>query len=372
MIPQPVCLILLLASPVLSADYFVSLDGEDDPSRPGNLTQPWRTLDFAVRRVRVKRTPWKTPPSPENSATINLREGTYYLAKTVILKGSRDSFLTIKSYQEEEVTLSGGVPLDIVWEATGSVLEAEYPGQCGELYFGDFRMLKARSPNIGQYGENSHYGAGPYHHVAGLLQETEDCRVDSKRFSQPNCPQENRNGFYLTDEMSPDWADLNQTQVLVFHSWINEYARVGSLTSEGGRRKLLFQEPLGHAPVGEWISSGELRYILLNNRALLDQPGEFVCTQHGPMARLAIIPPAGAQSGQVPVLASLETVLSIRFTTNVSIEGLRFQHSTYRGLDTSMNWINAALVTRKASGQTDDHRRTFHISTFARSEDQRL
>ena len=108
--------------------------------------------------------------------------------------------------------------------------------------------------------------------------------------------------------------------------------------------------------MGEWISSGELRYILLNNRALLDMPGEFVCTQHGPRARLAIIHPTGAEPGQVPVLASLETVLSIRFTTNVSIEVLRFQHFTYRGLDTAMNWRSAALVARKASGQTDDRR----------------
>ena len=367
--PLSACFFLLLVSRVLSADYFVSGDGEDDPSRPGSLAQPWRTLDFAVKRVRVERTPWVTPPSADNEATINMRGGTYYLTQTVRLQGARDSFLTIKNYEEEEVTLSGGVPLDLAWEVDGSVLEAEYTGQCGELYYGDYRMLKARSPNIAQYGPNSHYATGPYHHVAGLLLETENCRVDSKRFSQP-CPQENRLGFYLTDEISPDWEDLNQTQVLVFHSWINEYARVGSVVdTEGGRRKVVFQEPLGHAPVGEWISSGELRYLLLNNRALLDQPGEFVCSQQGGRARLAMIPPTGAQPGLVPVLASLETILSIRLTNNVNIQGLRFHHSTYRGLDRSMNWKNAALVTRKASGQNYHQIIYWNISTF-RLEDQ--
>ena len=34
-----------------------------------------------------------------------------------------------------------------------------------------------------------------------------------------------RNGFYLEDEMSPDWEDLDQTQILFYHSWINEYVR---------------------------------------------------------------------------------------------------------------------------------------------------
>ena len=68
-------------------------------------------------------------------------------------------------------------------------------------------------------------------------------------------------------------------QILFFHSWINEYARVGSVSQEGGRNKVLFQEPLSHAAVGTWIKSGALRYLVVNNRAVLDMPGEFVCTQ---------------------------------------------------------------------------------------------
>ena len=51
------------------------------------------------------------------------------------------------------------------------------------------------------------------------------------------------------------------------------------MTREGGRTKVMFQEPLGHAPVGQWIASGDLRYLVVNNMAVLDQPGEFVCLQ---------------------------------------------------------------------------------------------
>ena len=43
--------------------------------------------------------------------------------------------------------------------------------------------------------------------------------------------------------------------------------------------QVLFQEPLNHAAVGTWIKSGALRYLVVNNRAVLDMPGEFVCTQ---------------------------------------------------------------------------------------------
>ena len=41
----------------------------------------------------------------------------------------------------------------------------------------------------------------------------------------------------------------------------------------------MFQEALNHAPVGTWIKSGALRYLVINNRAVLDMPGEYVCTQ---------------------------------------------------------------------------------------------
>ena len=45
------------------------------------------------------------------------------------------------------------------------IFTGQYQGQCGEMYYGDFRMLKARSPNIADYGVNKHYTTGPYHTV---------------------------------------------------------------------------------------------------------------------------------------------------------------------------------------------------------------
>ena len=109
--------------------------------------------------------------------------------------------------------MSGGVPLDLRWEVEGEVRHGQYQGQCGELYYGDYRMLKARSPNVADYGVNKHFATGPYHTVAGFLVENDDCKLETNWFSQSGCPAENKNGFYLNDEISPDWADLDQTQV---------------------------------------------------------------------------------------------------------------------------------------------------------------
>ena len=120
-------------------------------------------------------------------------------------------------------------------------------------------------------------------------------------------------------------------------------SRVANVTREGGRTKVMFQEPLGHAPVGTWITSGDLRYLVTNNRALLDQPGEFVCLQRGEKAELAWIPPAGA-SPQVPVLARLERVMEVRNVEGVTLQGLNIQHATYRGLDDHMDFQHSALM----------------------------
>ena len=47
--------------------------------------------------------------------------------------------------------------------------------------------------------------------------------------------------------------------------------RVASVTSEGGRNKVMFQEPLSHAAVGTWIKAGDLRWEV-TNIYLLVQP----------------------------------------------------------------------------------------------------
>ena len=153
-----------------------------------------------------------------------MRGGQYRLTEKIVIQSLRDSFITVTNYQQEEVTLTGGLTLDLDWRQEGNILHGEYVGECGEMYLGDYRMIKARSPNVANYGINSHFGTGPYHKVSGFLVENDDCMVDSGKFSQ-DCPDENRNGFYLQDEMSPDWQDLDQTQILIFHSWINEFTR---------------------------------------------------------------------------------------------------------------------------------------------------
>ena len=79
----------------------------------GSESQPWRTLDFAIRRLRQIRNT-DHPPSESNRATVHMSGDVHYVAATVALD-SRDSWLTIKNYRDERVQLSGGAPLNITW-----------------------------------------------------------------------------------------------------------------------------------------------------------------------------------------------------------------------------------------------------------------
>ena len=69
----------------------------------------------------------------------------------------------------------------------------------------------------------------PYHFIKDLLVETETCTRDSNAYSQ-TCPDEDRMGFVFNNEFSSEWPYLEQTRVLVFHSWIAEYANIANIT----------------------------------------------------------------------------------------------------------------------------------------------
>ena len=104
----------------------------------GSESDPWRTLSYAVQRIRTIRN-HNNPPGPENTATIYISGDIHYLPETLQLNG-RDDYLTIKNYRGQKVILSGGFPLDIDWKQQGDTLTGSYSGDCGEMYYGDFRL----------------------------------------------------------------------------------------------------------------------------------------------------------------------------------------------------------------------------------------
>ena len=90
--------------------------------------------------------------------------------------------------------------------------------------------------------------------------------------------------------------------------------------------------------------------MVVNNLAVLDSPGEFVCTQTGNVSTVSWIPPQGVTPDLVPVMAKLEKVLWTG-NNNVNIEGLSFQHTNHYGLDTGMDFQHAALTVTNSNSE---------------------
>ena len=206
--------------------YFVSVDGSDSWDGTGKWhinnsdTGPWKTLNHAINKLRKIR---PNPPTTDSHVTITLLPGTHFLTSTVSM-GPRDSYITIKALDGEDVAVSGGLVLDGDWtEEEGGIRTTTFQGSCGEAYVGAQRLVPARSTNLISLTPNVNLAAPPYETMKGLLKETETCKRDSTSYSQ-DCPDEDRMGFVFDDEFSADWQHLDQTKVLVFHSGIAEYA----------------------------------------------------------------------------------------------------------------------------------------------------
>ena len=68
-------------------------------------------------------------------------------------------------------------------------------------------------------------------------------------------------------------------------------------------------------PVGKYATSGDWRYIIFNNLALLDAPGEFVCTDKGDgTSDFSYIPPVGDENTLV-VVSQLKTLIDMSKVT---------------------------------------------------------
>ena len=157
------------------------------------------------------------------------------------------------------------------------------------------------------------------HSLQDLLIETEKCQKPEVQNVQ-TCPEFNREGFYFEDEFSADWEDLDQTRVLLFHAWIAEYANIRRIVEEtDGRKRVMFQAPLEHAPIGEWAAAGGWRFLIFNNRALLDSPGESVCVEKDGEVEVSFIP-LYENSDEIPVMAQLEQIINI-IGNNIHISG---------------------------------------------------
>ena len=313
-----------------------SWDGTSETNVDGSDVGPWKTLNHAIEEIRKIR---PNPPTASDQVTISMLPGKYFLTSGIDMD-ERESYLTIRSLYDEETAISGGLVLNGEWtEEEAGIRTTTFQGSCGEAFVGTFRLFPARKPNLPDISYKMNMALPPYNTVKDLLVETDSCKRNSTAYSQ-NCPYDDRLGFVFDNEFDSRWAHLDQTRVLVFHSWIAEYATIGNITVVGTLgsnqvSKVYFKEPLEHAPVGQYVRTGDWRYIIYNNKAILDMPGEYVCIDNGDgSSTFSYIHPNEPGIEDLPVvMAQLTRLMQLNRVTDVRIEGVKFERSSSGGVD---------------------------------------
>jgi hypothetical protein len=133
----------LSATSLPATEWYVATTGDD--SHPGSKAEPFATLARAQRAARQR---------GSQPATILLRGGTYYLDSPIVLtaadSGTAAAPVLIAAMPGEQVTLSGGLPLQLTWRPLrDGIFQAEVPHgiQFDQLFVDGQRQPMARYPN---------------------------------------------------------------------------------------------------------------------------------------------------------------------------------------------------------------------------------
>jgi hypothetical protein len=164
---------------VCDLEVFVDVVNGSDLSSKGSLMSPVRTIGKAIRLIRMIRS------SPLTPACITIRRGTYYLgdvregierlkvrqsdsAVGYISLTAIDSSLTIRSFTNEQVILSGGRQLTPNWTvyantSAGTIYSTQLPDDLeldwhsfNELIVDGQRAPRARWPNANSSTQGLH------------------------------------------------------------------------------------------------------------------------------------------------------------------------------------------------------------------------
>ena len=303
---------LWLLTSVLSArdvTCFIAENGSD--SAAGTQEAPFATLSRALSEVRTA-----CASGGVEHAAIYFRGGRYFTQKNHSFANCDFSGLQapllISNWQDEPVTLLGGVPLrDWKDEGNGQFSAPvpdfiQEPEKLTSLCFDDSSMTWARWPNLEP--EFPYSGGWAY--------------VDGKPFGMyVEVPDEPLNSILMRESVR--WSHPERGWVLIFprHNWSNDLTPITSLdpktrTLTAARNFRFAARPMD-------------RYCVYGMPEELDAPGEWVVIPE--TRRLLFIPPKGTTPEKLETsvtLAVTSAILQFSRCKNVTIHGLTLTASS--------------------------------------------
>ncbi|UCD52616.1 MAG: PDZ domain-containing protein [Phycisphaerales bacterium] len=278
-----------------AAEFFVAPEGND--GNPGALAQPFATLQRAQRAARSVRR--------RESVTISLREGTYYLPETLVLtsadSGTSDAPVLYRAYGDEKAVISGGLRLDLKWEAyRAGIMKARVPASLttDQLFVNSRRQPMARYPNF-----------DPNQRIFNGYAAEAFSPERARRWADPR-------GGYIHAMHRHMWGD--------YHYLITGKKADGSVTYEGG-----------------WQNNRQLgmhaKYRFVENIfEELDAPGEWFLDDK--TDTLYFYPPGVDMNEALVEAVRLRHLIELRGTPRdpvrfVTFQGLTFRHAARTFMD---------------------------------------
>ncbi|MGQ9729641.1 MAG: right-handed parallel beta-helix repeat-containing protein [Candidatus Zipacnadales bacterium] len=259
----------------------------------------------ALRRLRAA-------GAATGSATVLLRGGVYWMPEPLVLE-PRDSHITFAAYGEERPVLSGGQRINGWHRGPGGVWSAPVPKgwEFRQLFVNGQRRTRARSPNEGWFITA---GKGP------LL-------IDPATGEEH--PQDAQ-AFVFTAGDLKAWENLNQVEVIVYHSWETSRHRIAEVDEANCVVRFTGR---AHWPFERW-GKGQ-RYYVENAPDALDAPGEWYLDPHASVVHYLPLP--GEDMEQAEVIAPrLRRLVDLRgdpevglYVEDVTLRGLAFHHQDW-------------------------------------------
>ena len=237
------------------ATFFVATDGNDAWS--GKLTAPNAEKTDGpfgtVVRARDAIREMKAQQSLSNPVTVMVRGGTYFLDDTLVLgqedSGTKDCPITYMAYPGEKPIISGGRKITESWNPyKGEIMVCSLEAKewnFKQLFVNGERQTRARIPNEG------------YYHIEEALGDA---------------------AFKFKEGHFERWHNLNDVEVIVFHSWNESRFLISELNEE--ERAVKFLNPKARHTIGWGGAGGPNRYYIENVLEGLDQPGEWYLDKH--------------------------------------------------------------------------------------------
>jgi hypothetical protein len=310
-----VCAAWAPAAPVEPTCFYVAPDGND--AWTGRLASPnarrsdgpFATLPRAQQAVRTR--PHRSVP-----VTVFVR-GVLRLAEPLVFtpddSGTEKCPVVWTSLPGQRAVLSGGRAITGWRQSPGGLWTAEVPEvKAGKLYFRQLfvdgrRALRARSPNQG------------YYHVEAL--------VDAKPGAAWNVGVDRFR--FRGDDVRP-WRNLNDVELVVFHSWNTSRVRTASVDPK--QRVVTMTGPTVFRPLA-W--DPQQRYYVENAAELLDAPGEWYLDRVS--GAISYRPLPGENPARLEVIAPVLTDLlriegnadAGKLVEHLHIEGLVLEHADW-------------------------------------------